>query len=296
MIFLLNFVFFWISPAWAASCCGGSFSFPALILGDDKIQLTSTYSRAEVTDEVLTNGKWLKRTDGNQSQTLKLEGATLLSDRWQTGLSVPLTSKDTDSSSTQRGLGDVSIYLGHETFQELTYSRWKPRGVTFLQLTAPTAPSIYDSNSPTEIRGRGFYSLGAGVALMKAWKVWDMNFTAEFHHSFARTADGAAYNGTAQITPGWGASQNVGLGWNQGDLRLGTSLGFLHEAPIKISGSTASEGQQQKNFTLSFSGSYMLNMESAFTFSYSDQTLIGNPVNSSLSKTFNVSYQHRWPR
>ncbi len=258
--------------------------------------MTGTLSQAEVTDEALVNGQWLRRSDDNKSQTLKLESAVLLADRWQTGVSLPLINKEAANNPTESGVGDISLYLGHETFRELTYSKWKPRGVTFLQLTVPTGPSIYDSNRPTEIRGRGFYSLGGGLALTKVWRVWDMNFSAETHYSFARSAAGAAFNGKAEVTPGWGASQTAGLGWNKKDLRLGTSLGFHYEAPIEISGSMTSQGQQQKAFVLAFSGSYMLNTESAFTFGYNDQTLIGNPVNASLSKTFTLSYQHRWPR
>ncbi|MGE9744102.1 serine protease spb1 [Bdellovibrio bacteriovorus] len=285
------------SPTLAASCCGGSFSFPALILGDDRAQITGTLSQSEITDDVLASGKWIRRKDDNRAQMIKLEGAVLFSDSLQGGFSLPMHSKNSSTSNTSSGLGDVSLYLGHETFPELTYSVWKPRGVTFLQMTAPTSPSIYDSAlNASDIRGRGFYSLGAGLALIKAWKVWDFNFSSEIHKSFARTASGEAYNGEATIRPGWGTTQSLGLGWNRGDFRLGSSLAFLYEEPIAISGSTSSNGHAQKNFTLSIAGSYMINLESAVTVSYADQSLIGNPVNSSLSNTINLSYQQRWPR
>ncbi|MEN0057817.1 MAG: serine protease spb1, partial [Bdellovibrio sp.] len=80
-----------LSPStWAASCCGGGFSIPALILGDDKAQWTSTFSSSHVSDEVLADEKWLRRQDNNQTYTLKLEAATLLSDTWQAGFSLPL--------------------------------------------------------------------------------------------------------------------------------------------------------------------------------------------------------------
>lgn len=286
------------SQSWAASCCGGSFSFPALILGDDKAQVTGTFSYSQVTADVLSNGKWLRRNDDNRTQTFKMEGALLLNESWQTGFTLPLLSKDSNSTPESQGVGDAAVYLGHETFPERSYSRWKPRGVTFLQLNLPTSPSIYDSNTmnSSDIRGRGFTALGAGLALTKAWLIWDFNFSGEIHKSFERTADGSSYGGKATVTPGWGTTQSVGLGWNKKDFRLGGSLTFLFEEPVKISGSTSSEGQAQKNFTLGFSGSYMISMESAVTLNYSDQSWIGNPVNSSLSNTLNLSYQQRWPR
>ncbi|KYG65030.1 serine protease spb1 [Bdellovibrio bacteriovorus] len=296
--FVFVLILFSGSLSLAASCCGGSFSFPALILADDKAQVTSTYSYAQVSDEVLANGKWLRRQDGNLAQTLKLEGASLVSDSLQAGFSIPVMMKSADNSSDSSGVGDISLYLGHETFPERTYSRWKPKGLTFLQVTLPTSPSIYDSSitTATDIRGRGFYSLGGGVALMKAWATWDANYNGEIHYSLPRTISNEAYGGDVEVKPGFGTTQTVGLGWNRGDYRVGSALTYLYEDAIRLSGATSSDGTAQRNFTLGFSGSYMINLASAVTVSYSDQSWIGNPVNSSLSKTFNISYQQRWPR
>lgn len=296
LIFAVSFLF--SPPLWAASCCGGGFSIPALILGDDKAQLTGTYSYSQVSDDVLADGRWLRRKDENLAQTLKLEGATLLTDSVQAGFSLPILSKTAANLSQSSGLGDASLYLGHETFPERTYSEYRPKGVTFLQLTLPTSPSIYDESatSPNTIRGRGFYALGAGFALIKSFPVWDFNTSSEIHRSFPRAAQGPAYGGNATITPGCGFSVNSGAGWNRGPLRLGSFLTFLFEEAVQSQGLTVSEGQVQKNFTIGALASYMPNMETSITFSYADQSLIGNPVNSSLTKTFNLSYQQRWPR
>lgn len=282
----------------AASCCGGGFSVPALILGDDKAQITSSYSYSNVSDEVRSNGRWIKRDDNNLTQTLKIEGALLFSDSLQGGFSLPVIAKTAESTPTSQGIGDVALYLGHETFPETSYSRWKPKGVTFLQINLPTSPSIYDlsASHANESRGRGFYSLGAGVALMKSWVVWDINFSAEVHRSFARSVTNDALGGAIELIPGWGFSQTLGIGWNYKDLRLGGSVVSFYEDAIEARGGTSSQGAIQKNFTAGLSASYMLDQESAVTASYSDQALLGDPTNTSLSKTINVSYQKRWPR
>ncbi|MEN0057816.1 MAG: serine protease spb1, partial [Bdellovibrio sp.] len=198
-----------------------------------------------------------------------------------------------------QGLGDISLYLGHETFQERTYSSWRPKGVSFLQITLPTSPSIYDASATaaTEVRGRGFYSLGAGVALTKAWRIWDVHMSTEIHRSFARQFSGAAYGGEMEVQPGWGGSQTWGLGWNRGSFRLGSALTFLYEEPMTIKTEmNSSQASLQKNYTVGVSASYMPSMESSVTLSYSDQSWIGDPVNSSLSQTLQLSYQQRWPR
>ncbi|MFM6929243.1 MAG: serine protease spb1 [Bdellovibrio sp.] len=299
MKLIFTFFIFAFTPlsSMAASCCGGGFAFPALILGDDKAQLTSSISYGQVTDDVLTNQKWVHRDDKNQSSTLKIEGATLLSDTWQTGVSVPVVSRKI-SMEESTGLGDISLSLGHETFPELSYSRWKPKGVTFIQLTLPTSPSIYDASNTlaADSRGRGFFTLGGGVALIKVFGTWDANSSVELHRSFARDFDSTSTGGHITATPGWGHSWSVGAGFNKGDWRLGTSFTGLYEDAIAISGAQSSNGSAQKNMTCSVVANYMMGLEEAWTVSYADQTLFGSPQNTSLSKTLSVSFQTRWQR
>lgn len=287
--------------SFAASCCGGGFSFPALILGDDKAQITSSLSTATISDDVLNSGFWIHRRDNNSAQTLKLEGARLISDRFQFGASLPLVYKSNDVHTSSSGVGDVSLFLGHESFPERTFSRYKPKGISFLQLQLPTSPSIYDSSAETanESRGRGFYSLGAGIALVKSLKVWDFNYTGELHYSFSKDIDSSTLGGKTRLKPGLGTSHALGTGWNKGPYRVGLAASMLFEEAIEAQGlnhALDSQGSSQQSFTATLLASYMPNMESAWTFSYADQTLLGNPSNTSLTKTINISYQQRWPR
>lgn len=285
----------------AASCCGGGFSFPALILGDDRAQITSSLSTAAVSNEVLNNGLWIHRRDNNSAQTLKLEGAALISDQLQFGVSLPLVYKTNDVHPSSSGVGDVSLFLGHESFPERTFSRYKPKGISFLQLQLPTSPSIYDSSAETanESRGRGFYSLGAGIALVKSFKAWDFNYTGELHHSFVKDVDSKTLGGKTRLTPGFGTSHALGAGWNKGPYRVGLAASMLYEEAIEALGlnhTLDSQGASQQSFTGTLLASYMPSMESAWTLSYADQTALGNPSNTSLTKTINISYQQRWPR
>lgn len=281
----------------AASCCGGGFAFPALILGDDKGLLSTSLSQSKVTDDVLENSKWVRRSDNNQSQTLKLEGALLLSDSVQAGLVLPIISRQIANEQSS-GLGDISTNLGYEILPELSYSKWKPKGVAFLQVTLPTSPSVYDFSTAqaSDSRGRGFFTLGGGVILTKVFGAWDVNTSAEVHRSFERTFDSEAAGGKITALPGWGHSLTVGGGWNIADVRLGTSLSTLYEDAIQTRGAQSSQGAAQKNMTWTAVASYMLGLEAAVTLSYADQTLFGAPENTTLSKTLTLSYQQRWQR
>lgn len=296
-ICLIFAMLFSSTASWAASCCGGGFAFPALILGDDKAQVTSSISYGQITDDVLTNQKWVRRDDSNRSSTFKMEAAVLVSDTLQTGISIPIVSRKI-SNEESTGLGDISLSLGHETFPELSYSRWKPKGVTFLQLTLPTSPSIYDASNTLAVdsRGRGFFTLGGGLALIKVFGTWDANSSLELHKSFARNFNSSSAGGEISATPGWGHSWTVGAGYNKGDWRLGTSFTGMYEDAIEISGAQSSDGSTQKNITWTMVANYMMDLENAWTISYADQTLFGNPQNTSLSKTLTVSFQTRWQR
>ncbi|MDG0816307.1 serine protease spb1 [Bdellovibrio svalbardensis] len=295
--FLSGFLLLVTSTSFAASCCGGGFAFPALILGDDKAQVTTSLSHGQVTDDVLPNGKWMRRKDQNQSETFKIEGATLISDSLQAGFSIPVIYRKVEAESST-GLGDISTGLGYEFLPELGYSKWKPKGWGFLQLTLPTSPSIYDAsnNFATDSRGRGFFTAGSGLVFTKTFNAWDAHASAELHKSFARQFTSASAGGDIEAIPGWGHSATLGFGWSKGALRLGNSLSMLNEDAIEIKGAQTSTGYLQKNMTWSFVANYMLSMESTLTASYSDQTLFGSPENSSLSKTVTLSYQQRWQR
>ncbi|HWU44464.1 MAG TPA: hypothetical protein VN132_13530, partial [Bdellovibrio sp.] len=83
---------------------------------------------------------------------------------------------------------------------------------------------------------------------------------------------------------------------NHGDWRVGTNLSSMYEDAIRIRGAQSSEGAPQSNMTWSAVVNYMLDLESALTLSYADQTLFGAPENSSLSKTVTLSFQQRWQR
>ena len=291
------FLIFSTVDAQGASCCGGGSAFPALILGDDTHQFTASYAYGKISDDVLANGKWMKRSDDNQSQTLKLDAALLIAEHFQVGASVPVIQRQ-QSGEQSAGLGDVSVNLAHESFPEFSYSQWKPKGLTFLQLTLPTSPSVYDftTQQAVDSRGRGFYSLGAGVALVKNWITYDANLQAEVHHSFARQFQDAQGKDLT-VTPGWGGSFTLGAGWNKGDYRLGTSVGVATEETIRAASvAGTSLGSAQRYYPFGVQGSYMIDTESAVTVSFVDQSLLGDPNNTSLTRSVAVSYQKRWPR
>lgn len=294
--FLITFSGLFAQNAHAAACCGGGYGMPSLITGDERAQLTSVVSYSEVKADVYTNGLWRKRDESESTNTVKLEGAHIFLDRWQAGFSVPAIQRQrVDQEST--GLGDISGSLGYEYLPDWTYSEWRPKGVGYLQLTAPTGKSIYESDNiyALDSRGRGFWSLGVGTILNKTWRRWDGYFNTEVHYAMEKQVRNEQVTGT--LKPGFGNTTTAGLGYNLRKWRVGGSVAWTYEDPIDIqSDSQKSQGSAQRFTTGSLIVSYLANADWSATASYSDQTLFGSPVNTSLSKTVAVQLQRRWAR
>lgn len=293
----INLIFFFVPiKALAAACCGGGFATPSLITGDDKAQLTTTYSNSRVDADVYSNGVWQKRAGDDITQTYKIEAAHIYKDLYQFGFSVPVQTRARSGAlgGTSSGLGDVALQAGYEFLPDWDYSAWRPKGVGFLTLTLPTGKSVYESEDALgqDSRGRGFLALGAGSAFVKNFGNWDANTTFEIHRSFEKTVHTSQIDG--KIEPGTGGSLAIGSGYNIQNLRLGGSIVWNYEDAIQVESKTGASAQRFA--TGSFLASYIFQDNWAGTVSYADQTLFGSPSNTTLAKIFSISIQKRWAR
>jgi hypothetical protein len=295
LLLLLPFSFGVTQKTFAAACCGGGFATPSLISGDDKAQITSSLAYSEVHADVYTSGLWKKRETEEHSETLKVDAAHIFEDRWQVGLSLPVIKRSRAGESSS-GLGDVSTLLGYEYLPDWDYHPHRPKGIGFLQLVLPTGKSVYETDTAygLDSRGRGFWALGLGTLLTKAFGKYDAFFNAEVHRSFNKSINENGINGT--LNPGWGSNIGFGVGYNTKDFRFGGNLTWSYEDAIAIEGSVNSEGSLQRFATLGLTASYLMSDEWATTLSYSDQTIVGSPYNTSLSKSAMLLLQRRWLR
>ncbi|MBI3554827.1 MAG: serine protease spb1 [Deltaproteobacteria bacterium] len=288
--------------AMAAPCCGGGSGIPALITGDDGAQLGASLSQASVIGDAPAEGMPVFRStnDSEVTQAFRLDGAYRISDRFQAGAVVPLIRRArqlTAATAQAYGFGDITLNAGYEALPEWSYSAWKPHGFLFLQTTLPTSPSTYDSEAPFQIdaRGRGFFQLGLGAAFLKGVGNWDFIASVEGHRSFARTF-AASDGGTLNLTPGWGATGLLGVGYSPraGIVRLGLSLSPVFEGPIDVRGEVNSTSADQLVWNTSAQVGVLISPEWSSALSYTDQTLLGPTRNVSLSRSVALSAQKRW--
>lgn len=278
-----------------AACCGGGFAAPALIVGDDKAQFTTSYGYSHVVTDVGADALWRKRTTAEASETFKAEAAHIFYDRWQAGLSIPVVRRSRAAESFS-GLGDLSGTIGYEYLPDWDYSPLRPKGLAFLQLVLPTGRSINEASSVHQLdaRGRGFWSLGIGTILTKVRGRWDLYSSLDVHRSFATSYNNATSQGT--LHPGYGGGLGFGAGFNLAALRLGGGLLWSYEDPVDATGTLTSRGSPQRYANASLSASYLLQNEWATTLTYFDQTTFGRPLNTSLGRGVIFYLQKRWLR
>jgi len=278
-----------------AACCGGGFAAPSLIVGDDKAQATLSYAHSQVTDDVGTDSLWRKRTAKESGETFKVEAAHLISDQWQLGLSVPVVRRSRLSAEST-GLGDLAGTLGYEFLPDWDYNPWRPKGLGYLQVTAPTGKAANEADTAYQLdsRGRGFWAVGLGALFTKTVGALDLFASMDAHRSFGKEYRNAQASG--RLDPGYGGNLGLGAGYSFADFRLGASLTWTYEDAVSAEGSVSSKGALQRIATATASGSYLFSRQWAATLNYSDQTKFGSPSNTSLGKAVTFLAQRRWER
>lgn len=240
--------------------------------------------------------------DKEITQTLRVDSAFLLSDRWQVGASLPLVRRalsrtGVDNSAT--ALGDLRVNGAYEILPEWSYSAWRPKGYLFTQVIFPLGRSIYESKSAGAVDaiGQGFYTMALGSLLLKRWGDWDVFLMPEIHYSLPRSfSEGGD---SLSVAPGFGSSAALGLGvspWG-GDLRVGLRIQPAYAARKKVT--TASEESltaYQLVWDSALELGYLIEENWSLSAAYTDQTLLGPANGTTLSRSVSLSLQHRFSR
>lgn len=286
-----------------APCCGSTANIPNLITGDNQTQLTSSLSYSRVLADVNPQGVLKARSDSDReiAQSLRLDGATLLSDRIQAGLTLPMVRRSRERNDNQveaMGLGDVSFQVAYELVPEWNYSDWRPKGFLFAGGILPTGGSTYDSQLLYAIdsRGRGFYGASLGSLWLKALGNWDFSILLEGHRYFSKTR--ATDLGDLLLTPGWGFTQSLGLGFSPwgSAIRLGFSLSHSTEDPVQTSGVFQGKGEPTVLWSSAVQVGYLASNDLSFSVNFSDQSVFGSSTNTALNQSVGVMMQKRWER
>lgn len=185
---LVGAVFAFPPQAFAASCCGGG-SASSLVLPKFFTRMYGASLNYEKYDGFWNqDGRYVNDPPESELKQIRLNlgYAHRLAPNWQASVVAPVIWNDNRYSgleSSTSGVGDVSLALWYETFDEIMCV-YDVRSIRDLMpaiylggtLTLPTGKSAYggDVSNSFDITGRGFYRLDANLLVDKTIWPWTM--------------------------------------------------------------------------------------------------------------------------
>jgi hypothetical protein len=272
-----------LKVALAGACCGGATSTSSLIVADEKTLFGFDIEAKTLAIDVSASGIWRTRSEIESQQILRLHFATLVSDRWQLGFQPGFISRSR-SDETHSQLADTSVFTGYEALTDWDYHPWRPKGIIYLSTTFPTGRSIFSSSSKNllDTSGRGYPTLAFGLVLTKNLASYGLTISSEMNHGIPHSS----------IFPSWGYNASVGLSYNLNKISSNSSF-YLSIAHIYQNAFHVYEFNQLEDVSalqvtsMAFGFSHTLGAEDPMIaqIAYSDQSLIGQPLNTPLSKS-----------
>ncbi len=257
-----------------------------------KWQQTLTMASSRVIGDVDPEGRSVFRNNKNKESInlARMDLAYSWNDIYQSGVSLKYQSKTRSFNgieATDSGWSDVGLF---QAYQPIKYQRtW-----IFNSINIPTSQSVYDSKRQFSIdaHGTGTYQAGIGAIHLLNFRTWDMVFSSEVHHSFARSF--GEDEEQKRVGNFWGSSLSVGAGYIpwRSKFRYGANLTPRIEGQksVRINGENQNSKQSVVwdsvvNVTYSISASY------AVGINYLDQTWFGPASNTLLNRTIGVLFQ-----
>ena len=293
-LFLFLFSLFQ-SYTFASSCCVSNTSVSNLMLLPASWQETFTLSQNRVIGDVNSKGRSTFRGKDNKETTslARVDLAYAWSFRYQTGISVKYQNKSREfagSESSDSGWNDLGLSHAYRLFE---FERiW-----VFQTLNIPTARSVHNSraNMAVDAHGTGTYLTSFGIFGVENVEVWDFIYSAEFHHSFARSFD--SQNQKTEIGSFSGGSLTFGAGYIpwRSKARYGLALTprFEGRKETRTNGER-SIGDESLVWDTSINWTYTINAENALGLNYTDQTIFGPVKNTLLNRSISFQFQKRW--
>ena len=280
---------------------------PGLMTGDQAAQVSVSASSAGEYALSETSGAVLETPPELRQQTtrMRIDASTLLSDYWQAGAGTSWVVRPAPSAyegeSGANLLGDTQLNVSYEALPEFTYSRWKPRGFVFAQLTLPTGRSIHEAQSYAlnDVSGQGVYALAVGASFTKNWGLIDAYANPMAQWSFGRDLEATPLNGDVSLGATWGATALAGLGVNPGSgmFRIGARLLASYTAGRSIlSGGLSSHSDGQWLVEPALEASALLSNAWTVAATASDNGMLGLSRNVGLSRAVSLSVVHHWER
>lgn len=297
-IFIVLAMFSCAVKSYASSCCGQSSSSYTILFLGQKSALNLGTGLTQVEGRVLSGSNdfyiWGQEKKAYKKR-LSLDFAYSVSSRHQVFSKLSFfknTYEDSFGSSNDNSMSDMALGYSYEILPEYTYSKWKP--VVYLSsfINLPFGVSAYDSSSLSEgagVTGHNQFGAGLGVSARKVFYPFTVLAQVKVVRLFSDTINNLKvsgfYDGSASFLLSY-ASKIGGLGFSSG-----VTWSYLSQKKF-TDGRSSSDSSD--SVTLLISAQKVLSDELSVSLSYSDQTILGTPQNTLLSKVYSLNLNYNF--
>lgn len=272
----------------AASCCSGSSFSAPIITGDEKSKFQTRMSRSTIAIQAVdSEGLWHQADSISTNESLKMDYSSLISDRWQIGTSLSAQQRSFNDT-VYRGSGDIYLFTAYEYLHRYNYSSLVPNSFLYTGFSNPTSTSKFKSkNGGLDSFGHGTRTLYLGTLLSFPQRYLQYSFGAQLGQ---KSYDNNPWSRWLQL--------EVGLSHSIKKWNMGMGISNFSSQSIETEDSSGNKfiAGPEKYTDLSISIGYDIDNEQLVQISYVDQTILGTPLNTSLSKTISMQYTYRYSR
>jgi hypothetical protein len=282
------FLLFFTQKSFAGPCCAANGAIPSMIVTDEKMQFSLNFALGSVFGWANRNTHIVPESSKETLRTLSLDGSFMISEQTQIGMSIPYMRKSLDNPHTNSdGLSDIRINSVYEISPEYTYSAWKPRSFTFLQVTFPTGTSSEKAVLPNAIDafGEGRTSFSTGLLFLKAGSVFDGYFLPQASIGLANFYRTSLYR----------LSSLFGLGLNIKGFRFGVRIDPVYQFAHKIKKSSFVI-LPKLTTGIGIEVSYMINKKLSIRCMAADQSYLHLSFNTSIARSISFGMIYKIPQ
>jgi len=298
-ILIFIFILLKTKSVYSSSCCGGSPISFHLPKNNQSISLNLSYSQVNAIGRVFSESEnFIEWTSKNRTlDVLSLSSAYMLGDRLSLGLqSSFLFSRYSDDfgNSEDQNWGDSLISLNYEALPEYTYSKYKPKIFTSILINTPTGRSIFEEDVLPEganVTGHGLWGLGLGLSLYKTWSLYSLSLQTRGIQILSGRINNQRISNYLDFSTTLRFSRQL---YSKFALSLGLSWSYISKRErtfFEINEENQKALSSQRTTTL-FGVNYSLNNSSILSFTYSDESLLGQPRNTLINRTLAFNLNH----
>jgi hypothetical protein len=299
ILLLISLLLLSSSELLAGSCCGGGGTGVDIMLGDTKSVFRTKYSDETILAD--TNNKFINyrvQDEVESIRSLNLSYSYRLSELTQLGINIPVIEKTRQINNERKslsGIGDPSINYAYEFLPEYTRNPYISQAFIFSQLSIPSSPSIFTTKrtDTLDTRGSGHekYTIGTIFTKRKNWGMTTFQSTISYRPG-KKFDNSQLSNQNIQTKDSLDYSLAINQSYDLSDqlaVNIGVSKSYIGNKTTSVF-----KGNRQSSFKTPFTTSIDYSKDDlTILLSYTDDFVIGDSTNSTLSKTVTIGLIRR---